>query len=97
MSNVSGLLRALVIYGCCIPLAVVVGYLLATPLDPYTVGIVGDLLIALMIPLFLRWHHPWLIASWTMVAVLPFIPGRPPALDVHRGDQPFHRGRTVHH
>ncbi len=77
MSNVSGLLRALIVYGCCVPLAVIVGYLLATPLDPTTVGVVGVLLFALTIPLFLRWHHPWLIATWNMTAVIFFVPGRP--------------------
>ncbi len=77
MSNVSGLLRALLVYGCCVPLAVVVGYLLATPLDPYTMATVGLLLFALTIPLFLRWHHVWLIASWNMSAVIFFLPGRP--------------------
>jgi O-antigen ligase len=77
MSNVSGLLRALLIYGCCIPLAVVVGYLLATPLDPYSLGVVGILLLVLSVPLLLRWHHVWLIASWNMSAVIFFLPGRP--------------------
>jgi len=77
MSNVSGLLRALVIYGCCVPLAVIVGYMLATPQDPSTMVVVGILIFALTIPLFLRWHHPWLIASWNMSAVIFFLPGRP--------------------
>jgi hypothetical protein len=79
MSNVSGLLRALIIYGCCVPLAVVVGYLLATPMEGSTVLVVGILLLILTIPLFLRWHHPWLIATWNMSAVLFFLPGRPAA------------------
>ena len=77
MTNVSGLLRALVVYGCCVPLAVILGYLLATPLDASSMVVVGILLFALTIPLFLRWHHAWLIAAWNMSAVIFFLPGRP--------------------
>ena len=54
-----------------------IGYLLATPLDPTTLIVLGVLLFILLIPLFLRWHHIWLVASWNMTAVLFFLPGRP--------------------
>ena len=78
MSNASALFRSLIVYGLCLPLAVTLGYLLANPLDFATVAVVGILIFVLMIPFFLRWHHPWLIASWNMSAVLFFLPGRPP-------------------
>jgi hypothetical protein len=58
-------------------LAVSLGYLLATPLDLTTVTVVGIVLFILLIPLFLRWHHPLLIVTWNMSAVLFFLPGRP--------------------
>lgn len=77
MSNASALLRSLIVYGLCLPLAVTLGYLLANPLDLTTVAVVGILIFILMIPVFLRWHHAWLIASWNMSAVLFFLPGRP--------------------
>ena len=33
MSNAPALFRSLLVYGLCLPLAVFLGYLLATPLD----------------------------------------------------------------
>src|SRR5437867_8185080 len=77
MSNVSGLIRSLVIYVICLPLAVVLGYLMANPYDLATFSIVCLVLFLLMIPLLLRWHHAWLIATWNTTAVLFFLPGRP--------------------
>jgi len=79
MSNVSALFRSLLIYGLCLPLAVVLGYLLAAenPLNFTTVGAVVVVVGILMIPLLLRWHHPWLIAMWNSTAMLFFLPGRP--------------------
>jgi hypothetical protein len=78
MSNASALFRSLLVYGMCLPLAVALGYLMATPLDFYTMATVGLVLFVLLIPLFLRWHHVWLIATWNMSASIFFLPGRPP-------------------
>jgi len=78
MSNAAALFRSLVIYGLSLPLAVALGYLLASPLDLTTITAVGIILGILSAPLFLRWHHPWLIACWNMSAVVFFLPGRPP-------------------
>src|ERR1035437_8309763 len=78
MSNASALFRSLLIYGLCLPLAVFLGYLLATQLDITTIMVVVFILSMLAIPLLLRWHHAWLIATWNMSAVLFFVPGRPP-------------------
>jgi O-Antigen ligase len=77
MSNAFLLFRSLVIYGICLPLAIFLGYLLATPLDLVTVTVVGLILALLTIPLFLRWHYPWLILFWNMNAMAFFLPGRP--------------------
>jgi hypothetical protein len=68
----------LIIYGLALPLAIFLGYLLATPLDYTTLTVVAIVLSFLTIPLFLRWHHPWLLAVWNTSAVLFFLPGRPP-------------------
>ena len=64
MSNASALFRSLLVYGLCLPLAVFLGYLLANPLDPETVTVVAVIFFVLAIPLLLRWHHAWLIATW---------------------------------
>src|ERR1019366_816338 len=77
MSNVSELFRSLLIYGLCVPLAVFLGYLLATPLEASTTLVVGITLFVLAIPALLRWHHVWLIAMWNCTALFFFLPGKP--------------------
>lgn len=77
MSNASLLFRSLIIYGLCLPLAVILGYLLATPMDLTTLGVVLTVLTVLTFPLLLRWHHAFLIATWNSTAVLFFLPGHP--------------------
>ena len=77
MSNPSVLFRSLLIYGICVPLAAFLGYLLASPLDPFTFVVVGMLFMLLTSPLFLKYYHPWLLFSWNMSAVLFFLPGSP--------------------
>jgi hypothetical protein len=79
MTAASSLFRSLIVYAVCVPLAVVLGYLMAAPFDFTTFTVLGSLFFLLATPLLLRWYHPWLIASWNMVLVLPFLPGRPAA------------------
>lgn len=75
--NPLALFRALVIYGICLPLAIYMGYLLATPQEQGTLVAVGMVLMALITPLLLRWYHPLLILSWNLGAVLFVLPGEP--------------------
>src|SRR5215472_10186499 len=85
MSNSSTLVRSLVIYGICVPLALFLGYILGGLEDPLfllspgssSFWMVGSIIAVLATPFFLRWHHAWLIASWNVTAVLFFAPGRP--------------------
>ena len=77
MSNAPALARPLLAYGFCLSLAVLLGCLLANPLDLATLAVVVIIFFVLTIPLLLRWHHAWLIATWNMTAMLFFLPGRP--------------------
>jgi hypothetical protein len=77
MTNAFSLFRSLIIYSICLPLAIVVGYLLATPYDLASSVPICVVLALLTIPIFLRWHYPMLIFSWNMVAGLYFLPGKP--------------------
>ena len=77
MTNAPALFRSLLVYGLCLPLAVFLGYLLATPMDNTSIVAVEILFFVLAIPLLLRWHHPWLIASWNSSLLLFFLPGKP--------------------
>ena len=85
MTNASSLFRSLLVYTICVPLAVFLGYVMATgtsgaawPLFDVTTSIVvGLLLFLLILPLLLRWHHAWLITSWNFSVVAFFLPGKP--------------------
>lgn len=80
MANETSILRALVVYSICIPLAIFLGYNLASQ-DPtrdrwmfVTVGIVFGVLL---LPLLLKYHHAALVLAWNTTAVVFFLPGRP--------------------
>lgn len=79
MTSESSLFRSLVIYGICLPLAIFLGYMLANPLDLQSFSTIGLVLLLLVSPLLLRWHHAWLIATWNSTLVIYFLPGAPPA------------------
>lgn len=69
--------RSVIIYGVCIPLAMLMGYLLTTPLDLISVMGVGSVMILLLVPILLRWHHMLLVFSWNAVVNAFFFPGQP--------------------
>src|SRR6266446_3883411 len=79
MTAASSLFRSLIVYAVCVPLAIVLGYLMAQPFDWTTFTVLGALFFLLAVPLLMRWYHPWLIATWNMCLVLPFLPGKPAA------------------
>jgi hypothetical protein len=71
--------RTLLTYAICLPVAIFLGYLLASdnPLNYGTMWGIGMVLFVLVLPLLLRWHHAFLIIAWNFGAVLFFLPGRP--------------------
>jgi hypothetical protein len=77
MANTFAFSRAHLIYGICLPLALIVGYLMADPLDSGTMAVVVLVLCVLSIPLLMRWHHPLLVFSCNAVICFNFLPGRP--------------------
>ena len=77
MNNVPAILRSLIIYVVCVPLAFFIGYLLTNPLDYSTFAIFGVLALGLIFPLLLRYHYPWLVFSWYAGIVLFFLKGSP--------------------
>src|ERR1700722_19347885 len=77
MTDASSLVRSLLIYGVCLPLAIFLGYLLATPMDVMSFALLGILFGILTIPIFLQWHHAWLIAFWNANMMAFFLPGKP--------------------
>jgi hypothetical protein len=77
MANSINIPRTHLIMGLCLPLAVLLGYFLAQPLDSGSIAVVVLVLALLSVPLFMKWHHPLLILSWNASANPLFLPGRP--------------------
>ena len=77
MNNAPAILKSLVIYAVCVPLAVIVGYTLTDPLDFTTFAYAGILGLLLAFPLLLRWHYPLLLFSLNAGMYMFFLPGRP--------------------
>jgi hypothetical protein len=68
--------RILIAYAVAIPLALVLGYLVATP-DMASVAALGLVLFCLALPLIIQWHHALLIVVWNSAFMLGFMPGQP--------------------
>ena len=77
MANSFALSRTHLIYGLCVPLAVVVGYLLASGTDSSSMAVVVFVVCVICIPAMMRWHHPMLIFSCNALICPYFLPGRP--------------------
>jgi hypothetical protein len=77
MNNAPAILRSLVIYAICVPLAIMVGYILTNPLDYSTFAYEGVLGLLLILPLLLRWHYLLLWFCLNTGVYMFFIKGRP--------------------
>jgi O-Antigen ligase len=67
--------RVLIAYAVAIPMALILGYLVATP-DMASMGVVLMVLFFLALPLFIQWNHWALIFLWNSVFVAGFLPGQ---------------------
>ena len=77
MDNLLSFRRSALVYGICLPLAIVLGYFLAQPERFSTQAFVALLLGILSLPILIRWHHPLLILAWNASLIIPFLPGQP--------------------
>ncbi len=77
MANTFAVSRSHLIYGVCLPLAVLIGYLMAEPLESGSLAVVVLVISILSIPLLMRWHHPLLVFSCNAMILPYFVPGRP--------------------
>src|SRR5262245_33771950 len=76
MTSAHSILRSLIVYAVCIPLAIFLGYLLSNPLNPTSFVTMAALLGLLCAPLLIRYHYPLMLLSWNVAAVVFFLPGR---------------------
>jgi len=77
MNNAAAIIRSLIIYGLCLPLAIYLGYLMALPWGRGDYAFVLIVVCLPLIPILLKWHHLFLILSWNVSMVLFFIQGSP--------------------
>src|SRR5579859_4396576 len=77
MTTASPGLRALMVYALILPVALMLGYMLATPTDLSSLGTIALVLSIISLPLILRWHYELMLLSWNMFAVVFFLPGAP--------------------
>jgi hypothetical protein len=69
--------RVLIAYAVAVPLALILGYLVATP-SMTSFGVMSMVLFFLALPLFLQWNHAILVFLWNSVFILGFLPGQMP-------------------
>src|SRR6266850_3595033 len=77
MTNTLNVPRAHLIMALCLPLAMLLGYFLAEPLDSGSLTVVVLVLAVLAVPLMMQWHHPLLVLSWNLWVMPSFLPGKP--------------------
>lgn len=69
--------KSLFIFVFCVPLAIVLGIMLATPLDRSTMLLVAGGFFLLLTPFMFTGHHTFLILSWNAYVNAFFLPGKP--------------------
>src|SRR5476649_256320 len=80
MNNASAILRTLIVYSICVPVAVWLGYLLTSMADfsRSTFIEAGLFALVLSLPLLLRWHYFLLVLTLNLSMTVFFLPGTPP-------------------
>src|ERR1700744_2942405 len=85
MTNPANMMRMLITYGICIPVAILAGYFLVNAVnspDYGTLGVLGIVITLLLTPIFIKWHYPVLILSIHLPVLCFFLKGAPPISQV---------------
>ena len=77
MANAINIPKSHLILGLSLPLAVLLGYFVAEPMELGSLAVVVFVLVVLAIPLLLKWYYPLLVLSWNGAMCLTFLPGQP--------------------
>lgn len=78
MANTFVVSRNHLIFGLCLPIAVLLGYILAEPLDSGSLAVLVMVVSVLFVPLMMKWHYVALILSWNSFITPIFLPGHVP-------------------
>ncbi|HEU5126066.1 MAG TPA: O-antigen ligase family protein [Verrucomicrobiae bacterium] len=71
-------LKSLIVYGLCLPVAILLGILLGDPLSFSSLGFVSLLLFLLVFPFIIKWHYALVLLSWNMtLSGIYLLPGSP--------------------
>jgi O-antigen ligase len=76
MASTFAVTRNHLIFGLCLPFAILLGYLLADVTDPAGRIVIFIIIGVLVVPLLMRWYHVALVFTWNMAAQ-PALPGSP--------------------
>ncbi len=85
MTNPAALIKVLITYAICVPLAIVMGYMLTdVSANPSYVNlfVVGLLLVLILSPIFIKWHYPIMVFGLGLPVNLFFLKGSPPIWEV---------------
>lgn len=70
-------LRTLLIYAVILPLAVVIGWTLSGDLTMTSFSMLTTIVLLLLLPALLKWHHLALVLTWNTAITIFFLPGKP--------------------
>jgi hypothetical protein len=77
MTNALGIPRKVIILAILLPVAALLGYMLATPDSGGSMLFVALLCTVIVLPVLLGYHHPMLIFTWNFSMIIPYLPGSP--------------------
>ena len=77
VANTINIPKSHLIMGLSLPLAVLLGYFVAEPMELGSIAVVGGVLGVLSIPLLMRWYYPVLVFCWNATISPILLPGRP--------------------
>ena len=69
--------RSFIVFAICVPLAILLGIMLAEPLGGGTLLLLGGCFLLLLTPFLLKYYHEALLISWNAFLTVFFLPGRP--------------------
>ncbi len=85
MTNPAALIRVLITYAICIPLAIVLGYTLTDVGNNPTYSnlfVIGLLIVLVLSPVFIKWHYPIMIFALGSPIIVFFLKGSPPLWEI---------------
>ena len=77
MANAINIPKTHLIMGLSLPLAVLLGYFVAEPMELGSMAVVVFVLVVLSIPLLMKWYYPLLVLGWNAAICPSFLPGQP--------------------